>query len=128
RIYDGCGWVNDIDREVADDFICDNSIRSAENHDEVRLGARLEWGGVGMNVGRPVAAILYGLSPGPVMLYNGQEIGEPAAGAEGFGGDDARTSIFDYWSMPEFTKWVNDHHYDGGRLSPEQNSLRAFYA
>jgi glycosidase len=81
-----------------------------------------------MEVGRPVSAILYGLSRGALMLYNGQEIGEPAEGAEGFGGDDARTSIFDYWSMPEFTKWVNDHRYDGGRLSPEQKSLRAFYA
>ena len=62
------------------------------------------------------------------MLYNGQEVGEPAEGAEGFGGDDARTSIFDYWSMPEFVKWVNDYNYDGTRLSPEQKSLRAFYA
>ena len=61
------------------------------------------------------------------MLYNGQEVGEPAADAEGFGSDDARTSIFDYWSMPEFVKWVNGHRYDGGRLSPEQKALRAFY-
>ena len=61
------------------------------------------------------------------MLYNGQEVGESAAGAEGFGGDDARTSIFDYWSMPELGKWVNGHRHDGGRLSPEQKALRAFY-
>ena len=81
-----------------------------------------------MEVGRPVSAILYGLSRGAIMLYNGQEIGEPAAGAEGFGSDDARTSIFDYWSMPEFVKWVNDRSYDGGQLSSEQKSLRAFYA
>jgi glycosidase len=127
RIYDGSGWANDIDREIADEFICHNSVRYAENHDEVRLAARHEWGGVGMEVGRPVSAILYGLSRGAIMLYNGQEIGEPGEGAEGFGGDDARTSIFDYWSMPEFTKWVNDHTYDGARLSPEQQSLRSFY-
>jgi glycosidase len=127
RIYDGSGWANDIDREITDEFICHNSVRYAENHDEVRLAARHEWGGVGMNVGRPVSAILYGLSRGAIMLYNGQEIGEPGDGAEGFGGDDARTSIFDYWSMPEFTKWVNDHRYDGARLSSEQKSLRAFY-
>jgi glycosidase len=127
RIYDGSGWANDLDAEIGDAFIGHNSVRYAENHDEVRLAARSEWGGVGMNVGRPVSAILYGLSRGVVMLYNGQEIGEPAAGAEGFGGDDARTSIFDYWSMPEFVKWVNDHHYDGARLSPEQKSLRSFY-
>jgi glycosidase len=128
RIYDGSGWANDIDQEIADDFICHNSVRYAENHDEVRLAAPSEWGGVGMDVGRPVSAILYGLSRGAVMLYNGQELGEPAAGAEGFGGDDARTTIFDYWSMPELVKWVNDHQYDGGRLSPQQKSLRSFYS
>jgi glycosidase len=127
RIYDGSGWANDIDREIADAFICHNSVRYAENHDEVRLAAQREWGGVGMEVGRPVSAILYGLTRGAIMLYNGQEVGEPGAGAEGFGGDDARTSIFDYWSMPEFVKWVNDHHYDGGRLSAQQRELRNFY-
>ncbi len=128
RIYDGSGWANDIDREINDAFLCHNSVRYAENHDEVRLAARSEWGGVGMGVGRPVSAILYGLSRGAIMLYNGQEVGEPAAGAEGFGGDDARTSIFDYWSMPEMVKWVADHNYDGARLSPEQKKLRAFYS
>jgi len=128
RIYDGSGWANDIDREIADGFVHHNSVRYAENHDEVRLAAASEWGGVGMEVGRPVSAILYGMSRGAIMLYNGQEVGEPAAGAEGFGGDDARTSIFDYWSMPEFVKWVNGHRYDGGRLSPEQTALRAFYS
>jgi glycosidase len=127
RIYDGSGWANDIDREVSDGFICHNSVRYAENHDEVRMAAPTEWGGVGMEVGRPVSAILYGMSRGVVMLYNGQEVGEPAVGAEGFGGDDARTSIFDYWSMPELVKWVNGQRYDGGRLSPEQKALRAFY-
>jgi glycosidase len=81
-----------------------------------------------MDVGRPVAAILYGMSRGAIMLYNGQEVGEPGAGAEGFGGDDARTSIFDYWSMPQLVKWVNGHRYDGGGLSREQKALRAFYA
>jgi glycosidase len=128
RIYDGSGWANDIDREIADEFICHNSVRYAENHDEVRLAAHSEWSGVGMHVGRPVSAILYGISRGAIMLYNGQEVGEPGAGAEGFAGDDARTSIFDYWSMPEFVKWVNEHHYDGGRLSPEQGALRNFYS
>jgi hypothetical protein len=80
-----------------------------------------------MKVGIPVSAILYGLARGPVMMYNGQEVGEPSAGVEGFGGDDARSSIFDYWSMPELVKWVNDHKYDGGRLSDEQKQLRETY-
>ena len=126
-IYEGGRWANDLDSAERDPFIFENSLRYAENHDEVRLASPSQWGGVGMNVGRPVAAILYGLSRGPVMLYNGQEVGEPAAGAEGFGGDDSRTSIFDYWSMPEMVGWVNGHKYDGGKLSGEHKALREFY-
>ena len=127
KIYEGPGWANDIDDARGDEFIFENSLRYAENHDEVRLAAKSQWGGLGMKVGPPVSAILFGLSRGPVMLYNGQETGEPAEGIEGFGNTDARTSIFDYWSMPEVVKWVNDHKYDGGRLSPEQKQLRSFY-
>ena len=127
KIYDGPGWAVDIDGARADEFIFDNSLRYAENHDEVRLAAPKEWGGVGLKLGPAVSAILYGLSRGPAMLYNGQEVGEPAAGVEGFGGDDARTSIFDYWSMPELVKWTNGHKFDGGELSAEQKELRAAY-
>ncbi len=127
NVYDGPGWANDIDHARFDDFVFDNSVRYAENHDEVRLAGRGNWGGVGAKIGLPVSAILYGVGRGSVMLYNGQEVGEPAAGEEGFGGDDARTSIFDYWSMPELQKWVNGHKYDGGRLSDEQKQLRDTY-
>jgi glycosidase len=126
-VYDGLGWANDLDDAVPHEFIFHNSLRYAENHDEVRLASRDHWGNVGMNVGRPVSAILYALSRGPILLYSGQEVGEPAAAAEGFAGDDGRTTIFDYWSMPELAKWVNGHRYDGGRLSEAQKELRAFY-
>jgi len=128
HIYDGPKWANDLDAVAADAFVFERSLRYAENHDEVRLAGASQWGGVGPAVGRAVSAILYGLSRGPVLLYSGQEVGEPAAGAEGFGGDDARTTIFDYWSMPELVKWVNGHRYDGARLSAEQQELRVFYA
>ena len=129
RIYDGPAWANDLDGTLAAQRpgFFGNALRYGENHDEVRLAGRGHWGGIGMDVGRAVCGVLFGISRGPVLLYNGQEVGEPANGAEGFGGDDARTSIFDYWSMPEFTKWVNSHRYDGGRLSPQQRSLRDFY-
>ncbi|MEI8342506.1 MAG: alpha-amylase family glycosyl hydrolase, partial [Verrucomicrobiota bacterium] len=127
EIYDANAWANDLDQLAIADFIFDNSLRYAENHDEVRLAAKSDWAGVGMDVGRPASAILYGISRGPVMLYSGQEVGEPAEGAEGFGGNDARTTLFDYWSMPEFVKWVNDHQYDGAKLSGQQKALRAFY-
>jgi glycosidase len=127
-IYDGPKWANDLDTVTHDVLLFTRSLRYAENHDELRLAAASQWGGIGMQVGPPVSAILYGLSRGPVLLYNGQEVGEPAQGAEGFGADEGRTTIFDYWSMPELVKWVNDHRYDGGRLSTEQKELRARYA
>lgn len=127
KIYEGPGWANDIDDARPDDFIFENSIRYAENHDEVRLAAKSQWAGVGKQAGPAICAILYGLSRGSIMLYNGQEVGEPGEGLEGFGSNDARTSIFDYWSMPELVKWVNGHRYDGEGLSPEQRELRSFY-
>jgi glycosidase len=126
-IYDGEATANDLDESPPRTFFFDNALRFGEKHDRVRLAAPGEWGGAGPEVGRPVAALLFGLSRGPVMVYHGQEVGEPASGAEGFGADDARTTIYDYWSMPEFVKWVNDGRYDGGRLSDEQRALRDFY-
>lgn len=127
-LYDGPKWANDLDGVLGAVAPLHESVRYGENHDEVRLAASTQWGGLGAAVGRPVCAILYGLGRGPLLVYNGQEVGEPAAGVEGFGGDDARTSIFDYWSMPELAKWVNGHRYDGGRLAPAQKELRAWYA
>ena len=127
-LYDAGKWANDLDPLTFIGARFHKSLRYGENHDEVRLASSKEWGGLGMKVGRPVSAVLYALGRGPIMMYNGQEVGEPADGAEGFGGDDARTSIFDYWSMPEFTKWVNDGKFDGGRLSPEQVAMRQWYS
>ena len=127
-IYDGKGWANDLDDAHGPERVFQSALRYAENHDEVRLAGDGQWGRVGAEVGRAVSAILFGLSRGPVLLYSGQEVGEPARGAEGYGGDDARTTIFDYWSMPELVKWVNGHRYDGAPLSTAQRELRDFYA
>ncbi|GAA5483069.1 alpha-amylase family glycosyl hydrolase [Haloferula sargassicola] len=126
-LYEAGKWANDLDAVVGDGRRFHHSLRYAENHDEVRLANPGKWGGLGMKVGKPVTAVLFALGRGPVMLYSGQEVGEPAIGAEGFGGDDARTTIFDYWSMPEFAKWVNGGRFDGGRLSADQKALRAWY-
>lgn len=127
EIFDGAGSADDLDAARPRPYLFDNSLRYAENHDEVRLASPRHWGGHGMGVGKPVSALLFGLSRGPVMVYHGQEVGEPALGTEGFGGDDARTTIYDYWSMPEFAKWVNGGNFDGGGLSPEQTALREYY-
>ncbi len=129
RIYDGPAWANDLDGTLAAQHreFFSSALRYAENHDEVRLAARDEWGGIGMEVGRAVSGVLFGISRGPVLLHCGQEVGEPADGVAGFGGGNGRTTIFDYWCMPEFAKWVNGHRFDGARLSAPQQSLRSFY-
>ncbi len=127
-LYDGPKWANDLDNVLGAVAPLHQSLRYGENHDEARLANPTQWGGCGAAVGRPVSAILFGIGRGPLLVYNGQEVGEPALGTEGFGGEDARTSIFDYWSMSEVTKWVNGHRYDGGRLTAEQKGLRAWYA
>ncbi|GHB99981.1 hypothetical protein GCM10007047_15250 [Cerasicoccus arenae] len=129
KIYHGSAWANDL-QTVEDEFgpyFFECALRYAENHDEVRLANSNSWGGLGMEVGRPVAGTLFGLSQGPVMIYHGQEVGELGEGREGFGGDDQRSTIFDYWSLPELNKWWNGGAADGGHLSPAQVDLRAWY-
>jgi hypothetical protein len=63
-----------------------------------------------------------------VLVHAGQEVGEEGAGVEGFSGEDGRTSIFDYWSMPAMVRWVNDGAFDGGQLSREEAALRGWYS
>lgn len=126
-LYDSGKWANDLDALTFTGERFHQSLRYAENHDEVRLANPQHWGGLGMKVGRPVSAVLFAMGKGPVMLYNGQEVGEPAIGSEGFGGDDGRSSIFDYGSLPELTRWTNGGRFDGARLSPEQKELRKWY-
>jgi hypothetical protein len=126
--FDGLKWANDLDGLAFRGRLTDQSLRYAENHDEVRLASPQEWGGLGMAVGRPVTAALLGTTRGPLMIYSGQEVGEPAIGAEGFCGDNARTSIFDYGAIPEFQKWVNGGRFDGGELDDAKAGLRQWYA
>jgi len=101
-------------------------LRFLENHDEQRIASK-EFAG---NPRRAIPAMTVSatLGSGPVMLYMGQEVAEPALGSEGFSGEDGRTTIFDYWSVPEHQKWMNHGKFDGGKLSPEQKQLRDFYA
>jgi hypothetical protein len=68
------------------------------------------------------------IDQGPVMIYFGQEVGEPGRGAEGFQGDDGRTTIFDYWGVPEHQKWMNKGKFNDSLLSDQQKNLRSFYA
>ena len=101
-------------------------LRFLENHDEQRI-ASPDFAG-DMWKGVPMMAVSSFMHSGPVLLYFGQEVGEPGQGESGFSGDDGRTTIFDYWGVPEHVKWVNNGKYDGGKLSNEQKALRAAYA
>ncbi|MFX9551932.1 hypothetical protein ABTO49_20225, partial [Acinetobacter baumannii] len=67
------------------------------------------------------------MNAGPVMIYFGQEVGEPALSEQGFSGNDGRTSIFDYCGVPEHQKWISNGAFDGGALSADQKKLREFY-
>ncbi|HVV56562.1 MAG TPA: alpha-amylase family protein [Mucilaginibacter sp.] len=101
-------------------------LRFMENHDEQRIASRYFAGDPWLAV--PGMIVTAALNVGPIMIYSGQEVGEPADGAEGFSGDDGRTSIFDYWGVPEHQKWMNGGKFDGGGLSASQKDLRNFYS
>ena len=111
-------------------------VQYVENHDERRIASPLDYnagwtGNSGFGsaeAGYLLAPLQYLCGPGPVLMLNGQEIGEPAADAEGYSGHDGRSTVFDYWCMPEFAKWVNDHAYDGEFLAAWQLKLRHFYS
>jgi glycosidase len=96
-----------------------------ENHDEQRIASKFFAGD--MWKAAPAMVISAMLDRGPVMIYCGQEVGEPGAGAEGFQTDDGRTTIFDYWGMPEHQKWMNGGKFNGDSISLEQKQLRQFY-
>lgn len=103
----------------------DRMLSFLENHDEERIASA---GFAGKPVyALPAMVVSATLSSGPVMLYFGQEVGEPGKGIEGFGGEDNRTSIFDYWGVPEHQKWMNKGAFDGKKLSKEQKELRNYY-
>ena len=83
--------------------IGDHMLNFLENHDEQRIASR-QFCGDPFKV-LPALVVSATMSPGPFMVYAGQELGEPAADAEGFSGHDGRTTIFDYWSVPALRRW-----------------------
>ena len=100
-------------------------LRFLENHDEQRIASPYFAGD--MKKGIPMMAATAFMHKGPLMIYFGQEVGEPAKGASGFSGEDGRTTIFDYWSTPQHQKWMNNGLFDGGKLSKEQVEIRNEY-
>jgi glycosidase len=128
RLMQGGGDANDITTVWQNESgnFANHMIRFLENHDEHRICSKFFVGDAFKAI--PSMVVSATLHSGPVMLYFGQEVGVNPNVAEGFSGDDGRTTIFDYWGVPEFQNWVNDHKYDGGKLTPEQRKIRKFYA
>jgi glycosidase len=123
----GQGNTADITRVWREESrgISSRMLRFLENHDEQRIAssefAGTPWAAV------PAMTVSATLGSGPVLVYFGQEVGEPGRGHEGFQGEDGRTTIFDYWGVPAHQAWMNDGKFDGGKLTEDQKRLRAFY-
>ncbi|MBQ2379808.1 MAG: hypothetical protein II295_05390 [Akkermansia sp.] len=129
RMYEGSAWANDLDAlQKPDSPIGQRGVRYVENHDEPRLASPQHWAGQGAAAARALMVAQYATTCGPVLFYNGQEVGERADGPTGYGGDNGRTSIFDYTSLPRLQHWTHGGLYDGALMTPEEQSLRAFCA
>ncbi len=100
-------------------------LRFVENHDEVRIAGK--FGATSAQASLPALLLAGAASAGPIMIYNGQEVGEPAEGASGYSGDDGKTSIFDYGCMPAVQRWYNDGLADGGHSTVAERVLRQDY-
>jgi glycosidase len=87
--------------------ISGHMLNFLENHDEQRIASRQFCGEPFKAF--PALVVSATMSQGPFMLYAGQELGEPAADAEGYSGNDGRTTIFDYWSVPTVRRWHQGH-------------------
>ncbi|MDU0372155.1 alpha-amylase family glycosyl hydrolase [Hymenobacter sp. ZK17L-C2] len=128
RLMRGEGSTEDITKVWKEESrgFSNHMLRFLENHDEQRIASKDFAGNPRAAI--PAMTVSATLATGPVMLYFGQDVGEPAHGSEGFSGEDGRTTIFDYWGVPEHQKWMNGGKFDGGKLSPEQRQLHDFYA
>jgi hypothetical protein len=129
QIYEGGSWANDLDRlHLSESPMARGGVRYIENHDEPRMAAPQYWGGVGSAVAQAAMVAQYCTTCGPLLVYNVQEVGERAEGPGGYGGDNGRTSIFDYTTLPRLQHWTNSGRYDGALLTAEEHELRSFTA
>jgi len=124
-IMQGRGSTDNIP-PIIDDLhdISSHMLRFLENHDEQRI-ASPEFAGDAQK-GKPAMVVSATVSDAPVMIYFGQEVGEPASEDAGFG-THSRTTIFDYFGVPHHQRWMNNGLFDGALLTQEERELRDFY-
>ena len=96
-----------------------------ENHDEQRIASEFFAGqAVKGKAGMIVASCM---NTNPVMIYAGQELGEPGMEEEGFSGHDGRTTIFDYWHVDTLGRWYNQGKIGNTNLTKAERELQSFY-
>ena len=102
-----------------------NMLNFLENHDEQRIASDFFAGKASKAI--PAMIITACMNTNPVMVYFGQEFGEPGMDEEGFSGRDGRTTIFDYWCVDTIQRWRNGGKFDGKLLTDEEKKLHTFY-
>jgi len=95
-----------------------------ENHDEQRIASSGFAGHA--ERGKPAMVVSATIGTAPTMVYFGQEVGEPGDGNAGQG-SETRTTIYDYWGVPNHISWMNEGAFDGELLTPQERELRDFY-
>ena len=96
-----------------------------ENHDEQRIASDFFAGNPHKAI--PALVVSACMNTNPMMVYFGQEFGEPGMDSEGFSGRDGRTTIFDYWSVDTIRRWRNGGRFDGQLLTAEEKQLQRLY-
>lgn len=102
-----------------------NMLRFLENHDEQRIPSPDFAGNAPKAI--PAMVLSATMHQGPIMTYFGQEFGENASGTSGFSGDDGRTTIFDYWTVPSIQRWMGKSAFTGKSLLSEEKNLQKEY-
>jgi len=111
-----------IQQDLAD--IEHHMLHFLENHDEQRIASQGFAGDA--RKGMPAMVISATIGSSPTMLYFGQNAGEPGDGNAGHG-SETRTTIYDYWGVPNHIQWMNEGKFDGGKLSQDDKELNNFY-
>ena len=91
------------------DDIQDHMLNFLENHDEQRIASNYFC----TDPIKALPALLVSalMNKNAIMIYAGQELGEPGMDSEGFSGCDGRTTIFDYWHVEKLSKLYKGKRY-----------------
>lgn len=107
------------------DGINDHMLNFLENHDEQRFASPQYAGNA--DIVTPSLVVSSTINRAPMMIYQGQELGEKGIDTEGYSGADGRTTIFDYWSIPSVCRWYNNGKCNTMLLTKEEKRLRNLY-